>query len=141
MKFRRNLFPQPGVRRQLCLVNQIHNQSGGPGRSNPGVWLLRGLMLFNLSMPQFHQLYPADKARLQNTDAQMGGEPEWKESDRDAPRSWGGEKPWANHELLLFKQPGDNCSFVYRTVSPPSFFFLKCLCLRRLRKQFSSALR
>lgn len=81
-----------------------------------------GLMLFNLSMPQFHRLYPADKARLQNTDAQMGGELEWKESDRDAPRSWGGEKPWANHELLL-KQPGDNCSFVYHTVSPPVYFF------------------
>lgn len=41
MKFRRNLFPQPGVRRQLCLVNQIHNQPEAPGRSNPGVWWLQ----------------------------------------------------------------------------------------------------
>lgn len=71
--------------------------------------------------------------------AQTGGEREWKEPHGDAPRSWGREKPWAHHELLLLKHPEDNRSFVYRTVSPPSIFF-KCLCLRRLRKQFSSAI-
>lgn len=122
MKFRRNPFPQPGVRRQLCLVNQIHNQPGAPGQSNPGVWLPQRQHWLTSPCLSFTSCAQQIRPRRQN-ECLAAREPKWRESGGGAPRSWGGGRPQAHRELLFLKHPEDNCSFVYQTLSLPSIFF------------------